>query len=186
MKKPTALATCAVLAITFAACGDDDASDDTTALTVPAGAELTTPATADASGAGDATVAPLDATVATLGGATDSAGADAAESSPASVPDGVAADCEEIAGTIGDEPPDQPEIGNEISDDFKDFIRATIDDLEALDLESDEGEAARDSFVEDLNTLADADTMTEELSNLGQSDEIAAFDALCSSALAND
>lgn len=162
---PRALATCAAFAITFAACGDDDtASDDTTPFALESSGD-TNPA------------GPADAGQGTVG-----------EPSPSpsmSVPDDVAADClmfEELVDALPEI--DAPAAGEEISDDYRDAIRGSAEEIEALDLASDEGRAARDSLVDGLNTVADADTMTEELQSLGDSDDLVAFGHMCLSVVA--
>ena len=153
MKKTRAMVACAALAVTVAACGDDD----------------------DASG---------DAALSTVEPAPEATPADVAADTAAEASDDVIADCEAFEAVIREQSDvEPPEMGDEISGEFEDSIRSIVDDFEGLDLSSDEGESARDSFVDDLNTLADADTMTEELQTLGQSDAVATFGALCATAL---
>lgn len=149
-----ALAACAALAITIAACGDDDgtAPDDTT----PAG-------TADAGQGTAGMVSPPESMA---------------------VSDDVVADCQMFESLVDGLPEiDAPAVGEEISDDYRDAIRGSADGIEVLDLVSDEGRAARDSLVEGLDAVADADTMTEELQMLGESDDLVAFGAMCQSML---
>ena len=72
-----------------------------------------------------------------------------------------------------------PDVGEEITDEYKDDARDAIEQLEGLDLQSEEGQAAIDSLIDDINTLVDADTMTEELQSLGASEELLAFGQIC-------
>lgn len=172
MKKTYALAACAAFTIGFAACGDDDddASGDTTAVTIAAGAPDTE--AADETDAADDTATTVAGEVAD----TASAGTEPA----VEVSDDEAADCQDFADLLSDLPElDQPAVGDELSDDFKDGIGEIVDGLEGLDLRTDGAQAARDSLVNDFNELADADTMTEELQQLGDADEVLAFDEIC-------
>ncbi len=168
MNTTRALAVGAVLALAagFASCGDDDdASGDTTSVTVDAGAEATS---ADDGG---------DATSADDGGETTAP--------MGSVSEDVAADCQAIQDLSESlSTADAPALGDEISDEYKDSLREALDALEDVDLQSDEGDAARDSLVDDLNTAIDADTWTEELQALGASEELTTFGAMCAAALA--
>ena len=59
--------------------------------------------------------------------------------------------------------PDDPEVGEEISDEYKDFLQGVIDDLEDVDLETDEVQGARDAFVDFGNEVLDSDTWSDEL-----------------------
>lgn len=167
MIKTRALAASAVLAMAagFAACGDDDddASGDTTSVTVVAGADATS---ADATSADDEAEA-----TAPMG----------------SVPEDVAADCQAIQDLSESlSTADAPAVGEAVTDEYKDSLREAVEALEDIDLQSDEGDAARDSLVDDLNTAIDADTWTEELQALGASEEMTTFGAMCAEALTED
>ena len=166
MKKTLALAACAALSLAVAACGDDDddddASDDTTGVLVAD----TNSAGTDADAAG-ATSADTEAATGETAAAVE-------------VSDEQAADCaafEELNESLPDVDP--PAVGEEITDDYKDEARSAIEQLEELELQSDEAQAARDSLVDDINQLVDADTMTEELQALGASEELVAFGEIC-------
>jgi len=166
MIKTRALAASAVLAMAagFAACGDDDdASGDTTSVTVVAGADATS---ADATSADDGAEA-----TAPMG----------------SVSEDVAADCQAIQDLSESlSTADAPAVGEAVTDEYKDSLREAVEALEDIDLQSDEGDAARDSLVDDLNTAIDADTWTEELQALGASEEMTTFGAMCAAALTED
>jgi len=173
MNTTRALAVGAVLALSagFAACGDDDddASGDTTSVTVDAGADATSAAddSADITATTDTTAAGAEAT-APMG----------------SVSEDVAADCQAIQDLSESLPTaDAPALGDEITDEYKDSLREAVDALEDIDLQSDRGDAARDSLVDDLNTAIDADTWTEELQALGASEELTTFGAMCAATL---
>ena len=168
MKTTLTLAACAALSLAVAACGDDDddASDGTTQLTV-AESDATSPAGTDAGDAGAATSADTGAAPADTAAAIE-------------VSDEQAADCaafEELNESLPDVDP--PAVGEEITDEYKDDARSAIEQLEELELQSDEAQAARDSLVDDINQLVDADTMTEELQALGTSEELIAFGEIC-------
>jgi len=172
MIKTRALAASAVLAMAagFAACGDDDddASGDTTSVTVDAG--------------GDATSADDDSDTTAAGEATGTEAEPAAPSG--SVPDDVTADCQAIQDLSESLPTaDAPAVGEDVTDEYKDSLREAVEALEDIDLQSDEGDAARDSLVDDLNTAIDADTWTEELQALGASEEMMTFGAMCAATL---
>ncbi len=180
MKKSRAFAAGAVLALALgaAACGDDDddASGGTTALTAAANDSGTEPA--------DAATTPAEDGTATTSASEDTAGGTEATVASVSVPEDVAADCEaftELGASLSTV--ETPEVGDEISDEYRDSLHEAIDALEGLDLESDEGKDARDSLVDDLNTAADADTWTEELQALGSSEEMVTFGTMCASQL---
>ena len=81
----------------------------------------------------------------------------------------VVADCEVVGEFVQgqDEGPGAPEVGEEISDDYKDFLQGVVDDLEDLDLETDEVQAGVDALVDFANEALDADTWTDELSTAG-------------------
>jgi hypothetical protein len=57
---------------------------------------------------------------------------------------------------------DAPEVGEEISDVYKDTLREVVDNLENLDLQSDEVRAAVASLIDFANEVIDADTWSEE------------------------
>ncbi len=147
MKKSRLLAACAALILLAAACGDDDddaASDDTSAATI-------------AAPAGGATT-PSDGTL-----------ADAAPAEGAS-PD-LAEDCQAVVAAFADieATPDVPEeVGEEISDEYKDTLRGIVDDLENLDLQTDEVRDAVGSLVDFANEVIDADTWSEEFDTSAQ------------------
>jgi hypothetical protein len=181
MKTTFALAACAALSLAVASCGDDDdddASGDTTAVTV-ADSDETSPSSADTASAGTAADDAADATSADTGSA-------AGDTAPAiEISDEQAADCaafEELNESLPDVDP--PAVDEEISDEYKDEARSAIEQLEELDLQSDEAQAARDSLVDDINQLVDADTMTEELQALGASEELIAFGEICAAGAA--
>ena len=180
MKTSFAVAACAVLSLAVAACGDDDddaATGDSTELTTP---DLAGTAAAD-SAAADETVA--DETVADTA-PTASDGAGEATEAAADITEEQAADCAAFEELYQSLPAiDAPDVGEELTDDYKDEARSAIEQLEDLDLQSDEGRAARESLVDDMNELLDADTMTEELQTLGASDEIVTFGQICASSL---
>jgi hypothetical protein len=175
MKTTLVLAACAALSVAVSACGDDDddSTDDPPAVTV-ADSDETSPTSADTESAG---TTAGDATGAT----SADTGAAAGETAPAvEISDEQAADCaafEELNESLPDVDP--PAVGEEISDEYKDEARSAIEQLEELDLQSDEAQAARDSLVDDVNQLVDADTMTEELQALGASEELIAFGQIC-------
>ena len=158
MKTTLALAACAALSVAVAACGDDDDDSTDEPVVTVADSDEPSPSAAD----------------------TESAGT-AAETAPAvEISDEQAADCaafEELNESLPDVDP--PAVGEEISDEYKDEARSAIEQLEELDLQSDEAQAARDSLVDDINQLVDADTMTEELQALGASEELIAFGEIC-------
>ena len=104
---------------------------------------------------------------------------------PSRSPTSKAADCdafEELNESLPDV--DVPAVGEEINDEYKDDARSAIEQLEDLDLQSDEAQAARDSLVDDINAVVDADTMTEELPALGASEELIAFGEICAAGAA--
>jgi hypothetical protein len=162
MTKVRLLAACAALTMIAAACGDDDddASSDTTtaavaAPTTPAGpaepAE-TEPTTAADEGSG--------ATTSASGGPTATGG---------DVSPGLIADCQAVLELLEaqDEPPDVPEVGDELSDDYRDFLEGVVEDLEDLDLQTDEVQSAVDALVDFSNEVLDEGTLTEELDTQG-------------------
>ena len=107
-----------------------------------------------------------DATSADTGAATGGTAA-------VEISDEQAADCatfEELNESLPEV--DAPAVGEEISDEYKDEARSAIEQLEELDLQSDEAQAAHDSLVDDINTMVDANTMTDELQALGASEEL--------------
>ena len=176
MKKTLALAACAALSLAVAACGDDDddaASGDSSTLTI-AESDATSPSPVDTATGGTEAADGADATSVDTGASTgDTAAA-------IEVSDEQAADCtafEELNESLPDV--DAPAVGEEITEEYKDDARSAIEQLEDLDLQSDEGQAARDSLVDDINELVDADTMTEELQALGASEELIAFGEIC-------
>ena len=119
-----------------------------------------------------------DATSADTGAATG-------DTAAVEISDEQAADCaafEELNESLPDV--DAPAVGEEISDEYKDEARSAIEQLEDLDLQSDEAQAARDSLVDDINAVVDADTMTDELQALGASEELIAFGQICAAGAA--
>ena len=175
MKKTFALAACAALSLAVAACGDDDddaAGGDSSALTI-AESDETSPSPADTATDGTEADDGADATSADTGAATG-------DTAAIEISDEQAADCaafEELNESLPDV--DAPAVGEEITDEYKDEARSAIEQLEDLDLQSDEAQAARDSLVDDINTVVDADTMTDELQALGASEELIAFGQIC-------
>ncbi len=150
MNRVRLLAACAALSLVVAACGDDDdASGDTT---IAPAVEATTADTADAG----ATATSLAASPSLPGG----------DASPE-----VVADCQAVvtagSGVVGEEP-DAPAVGEEISDEYKDFVESVRDTLEDIDLETDEVQAAVDEQIDFANDILDADEWTEELQTQGE------------------
>jgi hypothetical protein len=171
MNKARLLAACGALVLTAAACGDDDdddASGDTTPVTVAAAPTTaggaTTPATAAAPAAGATTPATDDGgAAATVAAAPTLPGGDATEEQ--------VADCQLIAGSLQDalaNAPADPGIDEEISDEYKDYLQNATDELDDLDLSTDEVQAGVDSVVDFGNEVIDADTWTEELNTASQ------------------
>ena len=174
MKKTLALAACAALSIGFASCGDDD--DDDPVTEAPADDAGTT-------AAGDDTVT----TTADGGGTTEPAGAEATQP-PASLTGDdaeVLADCQALQTALG-EPLDAPEVGGEITDEYRDQLDGARQTLDDLDLETDDAVAARDALVDMINQIAESDTMTQELRDLEENlpDDVNAFGERCSELLA--
>jgi hypothetical protein len=137
MKKSRLLAACAALTLIAAACGDDDddaASNDTSAETIAAPA-----------GGGTAAAEP------TLPGS----GADEEQ----------VADCEAVATVLIDigEGPTAPDVGEEISDEYKDALSGALESLEGVELQTDEVQAGVDALLDFGNEVLEADTWTEEL-----------------------
>jgi hypothetical protein len=168
MRKSRLLAAGAALTLLVAACGDDDddaASDDTSA-----------PATI-AAPAGGATT-PSDGT------AAEGAGADATVDAGGVSPE-LAADCETVVAAFSEieAAPDDPDVGEEISDEYKDSLRGVVDDLENLDLQTDEVRDAVASLVDFANEVIDADTWSEEFETSAQASFTPLTDA-CAAAIA--
>jgi hypothetical protein len=162
MMKVRLIAACAALTLVAAACGDDDddASGESTlatvaAPTIPAGpAEPagTEPTAAAGEGSG--------ATTAVSGGPTVTGG----DVSPELI-----ADCQAVLDFLeaqGD-PSDVPEVGDELSDDYREFLEGVVEDLEDLDLQTDEVQSAVDALVDFSNDVLDEGTLTEELDAQG-------------------
>ena len=167
MKKTFALAACATLSLAIAACGDDDddASGD------GAGSE---PAAVTVDDGDETSPSPVDSAPAETGAPTEDSG------TAVEISEEQAADCdafEELNESLPDV--EVPAVGEEVDDEYKDDARSAIEQLEELDLQSDEAQAARDSLIDDINAVIDADTMTEELAALGASEELIAFGEIC-------
>ena len=78
----------------------------------------------------------------------------------------MAADCTNIFDQLqgfDEEAPEDPEVGDELTDEYKDFLQSAIDQIEDVDVETDEVQAGVDSFVEFAEEVIDSDTWTEEL-----------------------
>jgi hypothetical protein len=167
MRKSRPLAAAAALTLFVAACGDDDdaASDDTSAaatIAAPAGGATTPSAGTAAEGAG------ADVTVAAAGVSAE-----------------LAEDCDAVVAAFSDieAAPDDPEVGEEISDEYKDSLREVVGDLENLDLQTDEVRDAVGSLVDFANEVIDADTWSEESETSAQASFTPLTDA-CAAALA--
>ena len=160
MKQTFALAAVAALSLAVAACGDDDDDD-------AAGGGTAAVTIADS---GDTASEPVGSEPGDTGSPTGAGG------TVGDITDAQAADCAafgELSESLSDV--EAPEVGEEISDEYKDEARSAIEQLEDLDLQTDEADAARDSLIDDINEVIDADEMTEELRSLGASDELIAF-----------
>jgi hypothetical protein len=193
-----ASAACAALALTAAACGDDDddASGDTTLATI-APTDETTPGTAaggepgpTTTGAAAATAAPGTAGPTTTGAAagTAPAGTGAPTAPAGTVSPEVAADCQLVFETLQEATADvdlqgDPEVGGEISDEYKDGVQSLVDAAEDLELSSDEVQEGVDALVAFGNEVIDADTWTEEMQTASQ-DAFTPLTNACASAFA--
>jgi hypothetical protein len=183
MRKSPLLAAAAVAALTLtaAACGDDDdAADDTSAVTVAA-AETAAPA-ATAAAADTATPAGTDGSTDTLPAVptVPDVTLPGSGASPAQ-----AADCQAVGQAVlefEDSPPD-PEVGEEISDEYKDAFRPAVEALEDLELETDEVQAAVDSLIDFGNQILDSDTWTEDI-DAGAEEATTPLFNLCAATLA--
>jgi hypothetical protein len=138
MRKSRLLAACAALTLIAAACGDDDddaASSDTSTETIAAPA----------------------------GGGTDAAAEPTLPGSGAS--DEQVADCEAVASALIDigEGPTAPDVGEEISDEYKDALSGALESLEGVELQTDEVQAGVDALLDFGNEVLEADTWTEDL-----------------------
>ncbi len=79
--------------------------------------------------------------------------------------------------------PDDPAVGDEIPDDYKDAVQELVDAIEGADLETDEVQSAADSLVDSGNQVIDADTWTEELQTETQ-DAFTPLGEICASTFA--
>lgn len=170
MKKTAVLAMSAVVALTVAACGDDDggdAGDDTTA-SAPAeetsddGAEESDPATTDGADAPDESD----------DGAGEAGGEDVA----------VAADCETFNtffGGLETEALNTLQAGDEITDEHRDEIDSFLDQLDGLDLQTDGAEDLREFYVELMGAIRGADMLDEETQQIEASQAADDFSNTC-------
>ena len=173
MKKSLALAACAAISISFAACGDDDddAAGDTTAATVAVATE--SPAEAGTEAPAGATDTAATDTAATGTAATDGA----ATQPPVSLTGDDAellADCNVMQSAFAASPDiTTPEVGDELTDEYRDFANEQIQLLDDLDLQTDEAKDARDALLDAVRASLEEDTYTEpsipeDLTTFGQ------------------
>jgi hypothetical protein len=83
----------------------------------------------------------------------------------------LAEDCQAVVAAFADieATPDVPEeVGEEISDEYTDALRGIVDDLESVDLQTDEVRDAVGSLVDFANEVIDADTWSEEFDTSAQ------------------
>jgi hypothetical protein len=110
--------------------------------------------------------------------ATIAASADSASSE-------LAEDCQTVAASLSDieATPAAPEVGGEISDEYKEALRGIVDDLENLDLQTPEVRDAVGSLIDFANEVIDADTWSEEFDTSAQASFTPLTEA-CAAALA--
>jgi hypothetical protein len=172
VRKSRLFAVGAALVLIAAGCGDDDdAADDTSPATVAAPATAAAPA--ESATAESAAPAGTVDTASTLPGA----GASPEQASDCQVL--FAALSEVISAT---DPPDL-NVGDEISDEYKDAIQSLVDALDGLELETDEVRAAVDSLADYANEVLNSDTWTEEL-EAGSQEATTPLTNLCAATLA--
>ena len=170
MKKTLALAACAALSLAVAACGDDD--DDASGATT----ELTTAEVAD--------TAADDSDASDTAAETDASGDADATEPPASVSGEDAdllADCTEMQTVFAESTgPDTPEIGDEITDEYRDAVNEQIGLIEDVDLNTDLAQDAREALVDWAREQLEGDTYTEEMDNAEPPSEVNEFGVRCS------
>ena len=160
MNKVPLLAACAALTLVAAACGDDD--DDASDGTAPA--TVATPATAAAPAATAAAAEPT--TAGTGDPSVEGSGATVPPWPTGEIDPDVAADCEAIRTSFTEvlvDAPEDPAVGDEITDEYKDFMQSVVDALDDLDLSADEVQDAVDGASDFGNNVLDAEEWTEEL-----------------------
>jgi hypothetical protein len=149
MTKARLIAACAALAVTAVACGDDD--DAASGDTAPRG---------------------------------DGAGAETEPSTAPSADDPeLAADCATLFAFTEDEMQTAEVFalreGDEITDEHREQVDELIGQLEDLDLQSDEGQDARDLLVDLANEVRDTGEVTADLG----SEQFAEFEAFATACI---
>jgi hypothetical protein len=147
------LAACATLALLAAACGDDDDGSGGTSPEPVSASPTPTSAAARVATQPPAQPEPPRA-VSSEGGSVEASS-------------DIDADCQTVGTALLSLGafPENPEVGDQISDEFKAAVQSAVDDFEGLDLQTDEVQSAVGSFVSYLDRILAADSWTEELAN---------------------